>query len=288
MRTQDGNSVNIVSLNFAMFAVLLGMISVYFVYFVHQKSEIESDIAAKIVQINAIHTPTPLRFLSISGHKEYFYLQRKGILRKEFNNVNRKIQENLSLTDQELAILGERIQLLITQIAYSFPYKNMIEFKKNGSALFPVSLNSIDTSGVVSPGFLNVQIDEIYHWNYAFTLALQVGKDRIAEAMMLAGGPRDEDRKSMVMKYLDSLTEDYLEPHFSLAMSLGFTIKRLEHLLSKLSKWKVLSLAGILLINFALGVISPLFIKAMQGTFAIICTALTFFVGIALLVMYML
>jgi hypothetical protein len=172
----------------------------------------------------------------------------------------------------------------LTQIAYFFPYKKMLDFKKDGAVSFdPNQHESIDTKDEVNIAFLKTKIDEIYNWNYALTLPLKDARDRIAKAMVLAGWFKDEYTQMRVSKYLDSLVA-YLEKHYELAIPLGLTIKRYEYLLSKITKAKIVTAIGVLGSNFVLGVLVPLFWKSRRDSTALeVATQLTFGIGIILL-----
>ncbi len=103
-----------ISLNFAIFSILLGITFAYLVFFSHQAAENESIISSKIVEINAINLPNPMQFLTFSGHKEYYYLRRKEVLLNEFAQLNGIIQKT---NDTKLLVVaGREIQRCITQI----------------------------------------------------------------------------------------------------------------------------------------------------------------------------
>lgn len=266
-----------------MFSIFLALTFAYFVYFSHQITGTQSELVVKITEINAINIPYPFQFLTISGHKEYYYKKRRDALREEFRSLKRRIDE-LNLSDSELAKLGKEIQRVITQIAYFFPYKRILEFKQDGSCTFdPNKHESIDTKEKINLGFLKTQIDEIYNWNYAFTLELKDGSDRISKAVILAGGFKDEYTKSRVVKYLESLVS-YLEKHYELAIPLGLLIKKYEYLMSKTEKSKIVLFTILLSINFFCGVLLPLFWIILRNNMKFeILTQASFILGIILL-----
>jgi len=272
-----------ITFHLTIFNIFLGLTFAYFVYFSHQITGTQTEMVAKITEINAINVPHPWGFLTLTGHKEYYYTKRRDVLREEFRLLKQRIDDSKS-TDEELAECGKEIQRVITQIAYFFPYKKMLDYEKDGSATFdPNTHDAIDTKEPLNIGFLKTQIDEIYNWNYAFTLELKDGRDRIAKAMILAGKFKDDSTKSRVVKYLDSLI-DYLDKHYQLAIPLGLMIKRYEFLLSKTGKAKIIVFTVLLTLNFLCGVLIPLFLKKWRRTIGLeIVTQLSFVVGIFLL-----
>jgi hypothetical protein len=285
LHVTNGEVTPLSSVNFhlTIFSIFLGLTFAYFVYFSHQITDAQSEMVAKITEINAINIPYPFQFLTISGHKEYHYTKRRDALREEFRSLKRRIDE-LNLSESELAKLGKEIQRVITQIAYFFPYKRMLEFKQNGSCTFdPNKHESIDTKEKINLGFLKTQIDEIYNWNYAFTLPLKDGSDRISKAVILAGGFKDEYTKSRVVKYLESLVS-YLEKHYELTIPLGLLIKKYEYLTSKTVKSKIVLFTILLGINFLCGVLFPLFWIRLRNNMKFeILTQASFVLGIILL-----
>lgn len=272
-----------VSLHLSLFSILLGLTFAYFVYFSHQIGGAQADLISKITEINAINVPYPFQFLTIGGHKEYYYLKRRDALREEFRSLMTELGRK-DVSDEDLSKIGSETQKLLTQIVYFFPYKKMLDFKKDGSVSFnPNQQESIDIKGEVNVAFLKTQIDEIYNWNYALTLPLKDNRNRIAKAMVLAGAFKDEDTQMRVSKYLDSLVV-YLEKHYELAIPLGFTIKRYEYLLSKITKTKIVIAMVVLGSNFVLGFLVPLFWKSRRDSTALeVATQLTFGIGIILL-----
>jgi hypothetical protein len=272
-----------VSFHLSLFNILFGLTFAYFVYFSHQKIGAQAELVSKITEINAINVPYAFQFLTIDGHKEYYYLKRRDALMDEFLSLITELGRK-DLSDGDLSKLGSETQKVLTQIAYFFPYKKMLDFKKDGAVSFdPNQHESIDTKDEVNIAFLKTKIDEIYNWNYALTLPLKDARDRIAKAMVLAGWFKDEYTQMRVSKYLDSLVA-YLEKHYELAIPLGLTIKRYEYLLSKITKAKIVTAIGVLGSNFVLGVLVPLFWKSRRDSTALeVATQLTFGIGIILL-----
>lgn len=271
------------ALQVSLFGIFVSLTFAYFVYFSHQIVEIQSNIQSKIIEINAINNPYPFQFITISGHEKYFYLERREILRNNFRALTDKLTAG-EIPDQQLKELGKEIQKTITQTAYFFPYKKMIDFKKDGSSTFDPNIHeSIDTKKPVNIPFLKQQVDEIYNWNYSFTFRLKDSKDQIAKAMIAAGGFQDEYTKSRVSKYLDSLI-NYLEEHYRLAIPLGLALKKYEYFLTKVTTWKVALLSALLLINFTTGILIPSFRKKSDyNTWLSVCSQATFIGGLLLL-----
>lgn len=236
------------SFNFSVFSLLLGITFAYFVFFFHQAAENESIISSKIVEINAINRPFPLQFLTISGHKEYYYLRRKEVLLNEFNQLNDVIQKT---TDKNtLRVYGIQMQRCITQVAYFSPYKKFLDFQKDGAVVFdPNNNNSIESN--IHIEFLKRQLDEILDLNYRFTLPLKDGKEKIINALIIAGGFTDPHTKERVGKYINSLIE-YLDNHYKLALPLGLAVKKYEFLMAKVVRWKIVLISSILLVSFPL------------------------------------
>jgi hypothetical protein len=256
-------SLDLINIHVAIFGIFLSLTFAYFVYFSYQLTEIQSDMVSKIYEINSINVPYPWQFLSVAGHKNYFYTERREALREEFSQLERQL-EVPNLSDDELKRLGSDTQRVITQIAYFFPYKKMLEFNKDGSAVFnPNNHNSIDVSAPVNTEFLKQQVDEIYNWNYSFTLKLRDSKDRIARAMILSNGIDDDYTKSRLTKYLDSLIE-YLSKHYELAVPLGLTIKKYDYIQEKIGKSNLALLIGLLVVNFTTGILVPMFWKVRK------------------------
>ncbi len=280
---ERGVDLSRVSFNLGLFSLLLGLTFAYFVYFSHQIVGIQAELVSKITEINAINIPYPFQFLSVSGHKEYYYPKRRDALRDKFRSLTKELGRK-DLSDGDLSKLGSETQKVLTQIAYFFPYKRMLDFKKDGGVSFdPNKHNSIDITGEVDIAFLKTQIDEIYNWNYVLTLPLKDARNRIVKAMVLAGGFKDEYTRTRVSKYLDSLIT-YLEKHYELAIPMGLMIKRYEYLLSKITKAKIVTAMGVLGSNFVLGILVPLFWKSRRDDIGLeIATQLTFGIGIILL-----
>lgn len=279
----NNTGLNRVSINLTIFSILLGLTFAYFIYFSHQVTGTKSDMASQISAINAINMPYPFSFLTITGHKEYYYVKRRDALRLEFLQLKKQVVKN-NLTNKELNKIGKEIQRVITQIAYSFPYKRILEFKKDGSVTFnPNRQESIETKFNVNIGFLRKQINEIYNWNYSFTLGIKDGKERISEAMIVAAGFKDDYMKSRVRKYINSLI-DYLEEHYKLAVPLGLLTTKYEYLLNKISKTKVILFSAILAINFLFGFLLPYFgERYREKKIFNAITIVTFLLGIVLL-----
>jgi hypothetical protein len=250
--------LDLINFHVAIFAIFLSLTFAYFVYFSYQLTEIQSEMVSQIYGINSINVPYPFQFLSIAGHQKYYYIERTDALRQEFNSLEQRLQDP-RLTDPELAQVGKDLQRVITQIAYFFPYKRMVEFNQDGSAVFnPNNQESIDISKPIDRNFLKQQVDEIYNWNYSFTLKLKDSKERLAQAMILANDIKDEYTKSRVTKYLDSLIA-YLEKHYELAIPLGLTLKRYDYISAKLGVRDLVAFTALLVVNFVSGVLLPMF-----------------------------
>ena len=138
--------LNIISINLAIFSLFTVLVFSYFVYFSHQLTEVKAEIFSKILEINAINPPHPWSFLTIPANTEYYYLKRKEILLNEFQNINANLQK--SDLDKSLQITyGKKMQEIITQFAYFFPFKRMLDFHKDGSVTFdPNNYESIQTA----------------------------------------------------------------------------------------------------------------------------------------------
>lgn len=279
-RKEDLSSI---TFHLTIFSILFSLTFAYFVYFSHQITSTQTEMISKVYEINSINVPHPWSFLTISGHKEYYYIKRRDALRLEFLILKNRI-DNPNLTEEELSASGKEIQKVITQVAYFFPYKKILDFKKDGSVVFnPRSQNAIDVTVPINIEFLKTQVDEICNWNSALTLELKDGKDRIARAMILAAGIKNDNDKLRVGKYLDGLIE-YLDKHYQLAVPLGLIIKQYEFLLNKNDKSKIIGFAILIAFNFLFGVLLPLFIKRLRyNRYLEICTQLSFIVGIIFL-----
>jgi len=272
-------SLNIISINLSIFALFTALVFSYFVYFSHQLAEVKAEIVSKILEINAIDTPHRWSFMTIAGRSEYYYLKRKENLLKEFQSIEASLQKS-NLNKSTKAAYGKRLQVIITQIAYSFPFKRMLDFHKDGSCKFdPNNYESIQSTenlnANVPPykrigipnnydaGFLKKQIDEIMDYHRRFTLYLKDSKEKIIEAMTLANGLTEEYDKARLMQYIESLTE-YLENHHKLVVPLGLTIVKGDYLIKKANVKLFGILSFLLAMNFLSGVVMPLFIEKFR------------------------
>lgn len=292
--------LSIININLAIFGIFIALIFSYFVYFSHQLTEIKSEIHSKILEINAINPPFPWSFLSITGHNEYYYLKRRKILFEEFRRIKESLQDT-DLNEATMSKLGKQAQVLITQIAYFFPYKRMLDFQKDGSVTFdpnrfesietvenlktniPAYAISRDADRTYSPEFIKEQVDHINNSHRRFNLELKDGKDRIIEAMTLANGLNKDYDKTRLRKYIESLIE-YLENHYKLAIPLGLKIKKYDYLIKKSNLKIIVTLSILLFINFMSGVVLPLlWRKTRNKRLFMVISLLTFFVGIVIL-----
>ena len=157
-----------------------------------------------------------------------------------------------SITRNELVEKGKRLQFIITSIAYSFPYKQMISFNKDGSTTFnPNNQYSIDLNKDVQAKFLLAQINEIINLQYHFVYELIDGKDKVIKAISAFANLNNKDALE-VDKYINSLIE-YFNNHYRLAISLGMIINKCEYFNNKLSKKYLIYI--LLINNFFFGII---------------------------------
>ena len=292
--------LNVINVNLAIFSLFIALVFSYFVYFSHQLTEIKSEIYSRIIEINAIDPPFPWSFLSIQGHNEYYYLKRREVLFEEFRKLKEVVQQP-GLNESDMAKYGKQVQIIITQIAYFFPYKRMLDFRKDGSVTFdPNRFESIETaenlksnipgyavprdsSRTYSPEFLKEQADHILNSHRRFTLELKDGKDKIVQAMIIGNALSTDYDKARVRKYIDGLIA-YLENHYKMAIPLGLTIKKYDYLLTKSKPIIIISLSALLIINLISGVVVPLFYnKARNSKIIFIIPLISFVVGIVVL-----
>ena len=292
--------LNIISINLAIFSLFTALVFSYFVYFSHQLTEVKAEIFSKILEINAINPPHPWSFLTIPANTEYYYLKRKEILLNEFQNINANLQKS-DLNKSMQVTYGKKIQEIITQLAYFFPFKRMLDFHKDGSVTFdPNNYESIQTTENLNANippyanngklphnynanFLKKQIDEINDFHRKFTLELKDGKEKIIEAMTLANCLTTEYDKTRLRKYIESLTE-YLENHYKLAIPLGLTIVKADYFIQKASTKLIVALSFLLALNFLFGVVLPLFVEKFRtGRLYWAIPQLIFAIGIIIL-----
>lgn len=269
--------LNIVRINLAIFSLFTALVFSYFVFFSHQFTEAKAEINAKILEINAIDPPQPWSFMTIPASTEYYYLKRKEQLLDEFRAINESLQK-ATLTKQRKAEYGSSIQAIITQLAYFFPFKRMLDFKKDGTVTFDSnnyeSIQNVENLDENVPPyakqrnlprsynteFIKKQIDETNHIHRRLTMELKDGKEKIIEAMILANGLNNEYDKTRLKKYIDSLIV-YLENHRNLMMPLGLAIIKSEIIQKAYSKSLIFFLSLLLTMNFLSGVILPLFVE---------------------------
>lgn len=199
---------NAISINLSVFALFAALVFSYFAYFSHQIAGVRAEIMSRVLEINAIATPHRMSFITLAGPYEYYYLKRKEILLGEFQHIEQALQEP-KLDPVKKAAYGKKLQEILTIISYSFPFKRMIDFDKEGKWTFdPNNYESIQSSdnlnanvppykrmGVLSSYntiFLKKQIDEVNHIHSRFTLYLKDSKGKIAEAMAMANGIKDD------------------------------------------------------------------------------------------------
>lgn len=294
------HDLNIISINLAIFSLFTALVFSYFVYFSHQLTEVKADILSKILEINAINPPQPWSFLTIPANTEYYYLQRKEILLNEFQNIKTSLQKS-NLNESVEVTYGKKMQEIITQIAYFFPFKRMLDFHKDGTVTFdPNNYESIQNTENLNANvppytnngklphnynteFLKEQIEHINDFHRRFTLELKDGKEKIIEAMTLANGLTKEYDKIRLVKYIESLIE-YLGNHHKLAIPLGLTIVKADYIIHKASTKLIVALSFLLAINFLFGVVLPLFVeKFRMGKLFWAIPQIIFVIGISLL-----
>lgn len=264
------------SVNLSIFALFTALVFSYFAYFAHQMAEVRAEIMSKILEINAIDTPHRMSFITIAGPYEYYYLNRKETLLREFQSIEQRLH-NSKLDASTKAAYGKKLQEILTVISYSFPFKRMIDFDKEGKCKFdPNNYESIQSAGNLNANvppyqrigvpsnyntvFLKTQIDEINDIHRRFTLYLKDNKERIAEVMALANGLKDGYDKERLRQYIDGLIE-YLENHHRLMIPLGLTIIKGDYLIKKANVTLFGVLCFLLAVNFCLGVVVPLFVE---------------------------
>lgn len=272
--------LNIISVNLSIFALFAALVFSYFAYFAHQIAGVRAEIMSKVLEINAIATPHRMSFITLAGPYEYYYLKRKEILLREFQSIEQALQES-KLDTATKAAYGKKLQEILTIISYSFPFKRMIDFDKEGKWTFdPNNYESIQSSdnlnanvppykriGVPSSYntiFLKKQIDEINHIHGRFTLYLKDSKEKIVEAVALANGLKDGHDRERLRRYVDSLIE-YLENHHRLMVPLGLTIVRSDYLIKKANITLFGVLCCLLAMNFCAGVVVPLFVDKLRN-----------------------
>ena len=290
---------NAISINLSVFALFAALVFSYFAYFSHQIAWGRAEIMSKVLEINAIATPHRMSFITLAGPYEYYYLKRKEILLGEFQSIEQALQEpKLDLVKK--AAYGKKLQEILTIISYSFPFKRMIDFDKEGKLTFdPNNYESIQSSDNLNANvppykrmgvpsnyntiFLKTQIDEVNHIHSRFTLYLKDSKGKIAEAMALANGIKDDYNRERLRLYLDGLTE-YLENHHRLMIPLGLTIVRNDYLVKKANVALFGILCCLLAVNFCSGVVLPLFLEKLRTIKLLWAVALAAFaVGLGVL-----
>lgn len=282
-KEQNHDGLDAINFHFSIFSLFVGLAFAYFVYFSYKSTELQSSILSKIIEINVIDLPHPMQSLTISGHKKYYYQERREALILEFQLVMKKILKP-NVSETELSQNGSELGRIITQIAYFFPYKKLLDFKKDGGVVFEPNIQeSIDTSKPINFNFLKAQIDEIIDLNYRFTLELKDGKTRVIEALIAAGNFKNDYTKSRIGLYVESLIV-YLENHYKLAVPLGLTIKEYDFFSEKINKPTVVSLTILLSANFLFGVLLPLLISSLRNKRVIlIIVQATFITGLIFL-----
>jgi len=297
---QLSDDPNIISINVSIFSLFTVLVFSYFVFFELQLTEVKADISAKIIEINAINIPHSAFSISFGGNNEYYYVKRKEILLNDFRNINRDLQES-NLSKQETAEHGKKIQLIMSNIAYSYPFKRMIYYSKDGNTILDLNHNeSIDTveefksdkpiyprninsNREYSMDAIKVQIDEIRNYHQRFTLEFKDGKEKIIDAILLANNLKGEYNKTKCSKYVNGLIE-YLEDHYRLAIPLGLTIKKYDYYIQKANMTLIISLSCLLALNFILGIIIPLFFIKLRNNKILWATSeLTFVIGLIIL-----
>ncbi len=142
----SSSDLNIISINLSIFALFTALIFSYFAYFAHQIALVEAEVSSKIIEINAIATPHRMSFITLGGSNEYYYLKRKESLLREFQDIEKALQEP-KLDNAIKAAYGKKLQAIITTISYSFPFKRMIDFDKKGNRTFdPNNYESIQSA----------------------------------------------------------------------------------------------------------------------------------------------
>jgi len=280
--TLPAHDLNIIRINLAIFSLFTALVFSYFVFFSHQVTEARAEIFSRILEINAINLPQPWSFMTIPANTEYFYLKRKKTLLREFNAIKTNLQKSTISKSDEIAY-GKKMQEIITQLSYFFPFKRILDFHKNGSVTFDPnnyeSIQAIDNLNAIAPPyardsktpqnysseFLKEQIDQIYDLNRRFTLELKDGKDKICEAMILANELTTDYDKTRLHKYIESLIE-YLENHYKLAIPLGLTIVKADYYIHKASPKLIISLSLLLTMSFICGVVLPLFVEKIRAS----------------------
>jgi len=255
----NGKDLSSINLFVSIFNIFLGLTFAYFVFFSHQMSNIQSEIFSKVIEINAINIPYPFQFITVTGQKDYFdYNKRNFLLLEEFSRIT-DLMEKGNLSRNELSNYGKRVQMIITHIAYSYPYKPIIEIDKDGVAILDIYRHeSINTHKNIEINLLRKQVDDIYNLNYKFTLKLKKERQNIAHAMFLAGNFKDDYIKSRIGLYLDSVIY-YLDKHYELVIPLGLLIKKSDYILRKFGGYKILLFTILLSVNFIFGILIPLF-----------------------------
>jgi hypothetical protein len=274
------NYQNVLLLNINLFSLLILMLFTFIIYFSYQKSIYYSEMLSEINEFNAIHVPYPWQFLAIKGNK-YFYKERENILVNEFEKLKRGAFDS-SINKQELAEKGKQIQVIITSIAYSFPYKQMLKFNKDGSVTFdPNKSYSIDLNKDIHAKFIRTQINEIINLQYNFVNELKDGKDKVKIAIAAAANINDKYTLSRLDKYIDSLI-DYFDNHYRMAVALGVTIDRWHYFHNRLEKSNLL--ITILILNFIVGIVVLLVIINKWITLTSISVSIiTFFSAIIII-----
>lgn len=275
----SSRDLNIISINLSIFALFAALLFSYFAYFAHQIALVRAEITAKIIEINAIATPHRMSFITLGGSNEYYYLKRKEILLREFKGIEQALQVP-KLDTTRKAAYGKKLQEILTTISYSFPFKRMIDFDKEGKRTFdPNNYESIQSSDNLNTNvppynrigmprnydttFLKKQIDEINDIHVRFTLYLKDSKEKVVEAMALANGLKNGHDRERLRRYIDGLIE-YLENHHRLMIPLGLTIVRSDYFITKANVTLFGVLCCLLVVNFCAGVVVPLFVEKLR------------------------
>jgi len=276
---RPSHNLNIISVNLSILVLFTALVFSYFAYFSHQLAEIKTEIMSRVLEINAIATPHRMSFMTLAGPYEYYYSKRKEILLREFQGIEQALQDPKLRADKKTAY-GKKLQEILTIISYSFPFKRMIDFDKEGKWTFdPNNYESIQSSdnlnanvppykriGVSSSYntiFLKKQIDEICDIHQRFTLHLKDSKEKIVGAMALANGLKDSHDRERLKQYIDGLIE-YLENHHRLMIPLGLTIVRGDYLIKKTNITLFGVLCFLLAVIFCAGVVLPLFVEKLR------------------------
>lgn len=273
-------SNEIINISLTLFSLLFVLAFTYFIYYSNQMSNIKSELITKINEINAISPPYPTELIQITKTDNYEYLKRKEALLSDFDFIVNTISKS-SIEESKKIKFGYRLQNIITQISFFYPYKRVITFEKDGSWVFDPNEsrsifntrefskstpNSPENSNLPESYNSNILFEQVNQWtdlNIRFTVKLRSNKDKIIECISLAFDFVDSESKLKLAHYYNRLL-DYLDEHYKNAIPLGLILTKYEYYLEKIDSGLLLYLSSSLLLILFFGVVIPLFNKKLR------------------------